>query len=96
MIKLSLTSAGSVTRNRGEASSYGYRMYPRGLASALEECRELHVPIELTEIGIDTGISTDAEEKERIGYSDKIFQVVKKAVEEGVPVESLLLLDCKG
>lgn len=90
LIKVSLKGGGSVTRVAGEKlTSYDYRAYPQGLASMLEECKSLNVPVDLTEIGIDTGISTDATEQERIRYFDRIFQVVQKGLENGVPIRSL-------
>ncbi len=90
LIKISLAGGGSVTRIPGEKlTSYDYRAYPQGLASMLEECRSLGVPIDLTEIGIDTGISSDASEKERIRYFDRIFQVIKRGLENGIPIRSL-------
>lgn len=79
----------SVTREKEKLTSYEYRKYPQGLASALEECSSLNVPIDLTEIGIDTGINFDDSDQERIAYFDKIFQVVQKAIHHGVPVRSL-------
>jgi beta-glucosidase len=90
LIKLSFFGGESVTRNPEEKlTSYQYRTYPQGLASALEEISTLGVPIDLTEIGIDTGITTDESDRERILYFDKVFQVVQKAVDLGIPVRSL-------
>jgi beta-glucosidase len=92
-LKLSLTGGGSVTRVPGEKlSALGYRAYPQGLASLLEECRELDVPVHLTEIGFDTALNKDeatGSDSERIAYFEKIFQVVKKAIASGIPVHSL-------
>lgn len=89
-LKLSVTGGGSVTRIPGEnLSSLGYRAYPQGLASAIEECRSLGVPIDLTEIGFDIGINKDITDKERISYFQRIFQVVQKAIQSGIPVRSL-------
>ncbi len=90
LIKLSMTGAKSASRIPEEKlTSYDYRTFPEGLASALEELRALNVPIELTEIGIDTGINTDSNDQARILYFDKIFQVIQKAIDDGVPVRAL-------
>ncbi len=90
LLKLSLTKAESVTRVPGEKlTSYQYRIYPQGLASILEEANTLGVPIDLTEIGIDTGINVESTDQERIAYFDKIFQVVQMAKEQAIPVRSL-------
>ncbi len=90
LLKLSFGKGESVTRELDEKlTSYQYRMYPQGLASILEEMRSLGVPIDLTEIGIDTGINKDLEDKERICYFEKIFQVIQKAKDNGVPIRSL-------
>lgn len=90
LLKLSFGNGESVSRVPGEKiTSYQYRMYPQGLASALEEFGALHVPVDLTEIGLDTGVNLDKEDKERIRYFDKVFQAVEKALENGVPVRSL-------
>jgi len=96
LLKISFTGGGSVTRNPEEKkTSYDYRLYPQGLASVLDEFRTLKnpqgepIPIDLTEIGIDIGVNTDATDKERIAYYDKVFQVVGKALENGVNVRSL-------
>lgn len=90
LLKFSLTKGESVSHDPDEKmSAYRYRVYPQGLASALEELRSLGVPIDITEVGIDTRINTDATDKERIRYFDRIFQVVQLALEEGLPVRSL-------
>lgn len=91
LLKLSLTGGSSVTREREEKiSSYEYRTYPQGLGSAIEEMRALQVPIDLTEIGIDTGINHNPiDDAERIRYFDRVFQVVKRALDLGAPVRSL-------
>lgn len=90
LIKLSLTKAQSVSRVPNEKlSSYEYRIYPQGLASALEEFGSLNIPIDITETGIDIGINTDPTDKERIRHFDRLFQAVEKAKERGVPVRSL-------
>jgi len=90
LLKISFTGGESVTRIPEETiSSYQIRMYPQGLASAIEEFRSLNIPIDLTEIGLDTGVMTDASDKERIAYFDRIFQVVQKALDEGAQVRSL-------
>lgn len=90
LIKLSWTGGTTVTRNAEERlNSFGCRVYPQGLASALEEFRCLGIPIDLTEIGVDTAINNDPSDRERIKYFDRIFQVVKKALDVGVPVRSL-------
>lgn len=86
----------SVTRVEGEnVTSYRYRAYPQGLASALEEFSRLKtpdgfpMPIELTEIGIDLGLNHDEKDQERIQYFSKIFQVIEKAKAQGIPVRSI-------
>ena len=90
LIKLSWTKGESVTRVLNEkTSSYQFRMYPQGLASALDELKTLGVPIDLTEIGIDTGVNQDLTDQERISYFDKIFQVIQKALDHGIPIRSL-------
>lgn len=90
LLKFSFTGGDSVTRKEGEKiTSYQYRQYPQGLASALEEFRSLGIPIDLTEIGIDTGINLDENDLERIAHFDKIFQVVQKAIDDNVQVRSL-------
>ena len=91
LIKISFSGGDSVARDSPEQklSAMRYRTYPQGLASALEEFRSLNVPIDLTEIGIEIGINTDSSDNERIQYFDKIFQVVEKALAQGVPVRSL-------
>lgn len=92
LLKLSFTGGGSVTRNPKERlSAYGYRMYPQGLASAIEECRKFGVPIDLTEIGLDTGVNSDQTENERILYFDRILQVVQEAQRHGANVRTLHL-----
>lgn len=80
---------GSVARQDQDLTSYGYRTYPQGLASAIEECSTLGVPMELTEIGIDIGINQDASDTKRIRYFNRIFQVIQKALNEGKNVRSL-------
>jgi beta-glucosidase len=90
LLKLSFKGVTSVTREPNEKlTSLQYRVYPQGLASALDEMSTLGVPIDLTEIGIDTAITTDESDWERIRYFDRIFQVVQKAVDYGIPVRSL-------
>lgn len=90
LLKFSLSGGESVTREPEERlATYQYRTYPQGLASLLEEFKTLGVPIDLTEIGIDTGINTDSTDRERIRYFDRVFQVVQKALENGIPVRSL-------
>ncbi len=90
LLKMGLTKMRSVSRNPDEElTSYEYRAFPEGLASVLEECRSLGVPIELTEIGIDTGISADDSDEARIRYFSRIFQVVQQAIDDGIPVRSL-------
>ncbi len=80
----------SVTRIPGEkTASYQFRMYPQGLASALEEFRDLNVPIDLTEIGMDIGVNKEENDSERIKYFDRILQVVERALEHNIPVRSL-------
>lgn len=90
LLKLSLSGGASVTREPNEKiSSYQYRMYPQGLASALHEMSELNIPIELTEIGIDTGVNVTEDDQERIRYFERILQVVQKALFYNVPIQSL-------
>jgi len=96
LLKLSFTGGASVTRIPNEKlSSYEYRQYPQGLASALDEFNTLTTPtggrmkIKITEVGIDRGINTDETDKERIAHFDKIFQVVQKAIENGVDIDEL-------
>lgn len=75
-------------------TSYEYRAFPQGLATALEEGHSLRtpeggkMPIEITEIGIDIGINTDMDDKERIRYFDKLLQVVQFGLEKGVNIRS--------
>lgn len=87
---------GSVSREPGEkVCSYQFRMYPQGLASVLYEASLLKtpegnpVPIEITEIGMDTGVNSDGNDDMRIQYFGRIFQVVQKALEHGIDVRSL-------
>ena len=89
LIKLSLTKGESVTRVPDEkCSAYGYRPYPQGLASALEEFSALKIPIEITETGIDVGINKDDGDSERIRHFDRLFQSVQRALNQGIPVRS--------
>lgn len=88
LLQCSFSGVRSVAREIG-LTTYQYRAYPQGLSSALEECRSLKVPIDLTEIGIDTGINKNTMDRERILYFDKIFQVVEKALTQGIEVRSL-------
>jgi beta-glucosidase/6-phospho-beta-glucosidase/beta-galactosidase len=104
LLKLSLLKGGeSVTRVEGEkVTSRGYRAYPQGLASALEEFSHLKtpdgspIPIDLTEIGIDTGINHDERDLERIQYFGRIFQVIEKARAAGIPVRSICFWSATG
>ncbi len=87
---------GSVSRVPGEkVCSYQFRAYPQGLASALYEASLLKtpegdpVPIEITEIGMDTGINSDESDAPRIEYFGRIFQVVEKALQHGIHVRGL-------
>ncbi len=90
LLDFSRGKEGSVTRVPGEkTASYQFRMYPQGLASALEEFKALEVPIDLTEIGMDTGVNKDGYDFERIRYFDRVFQVVQRALENNIPVRSL-------
>lgn len=90
LIRLSFKGLKSVSENPLERlSSYKYRTYPQGLASLLVEFQSLHLPIELTEIGIDTGINQDETDRERIRYFDRIFQEVEAAIDAGILVRSL-------
>jgi len=91
LLKLSFTGGDSVTRVAGEkVSDYQYRSYPQGLASAIEECSRLGVPIDLTEIGADISFNLNERSDEaRIRYFDKVFQVIQKALEQNKPVRKL-------
>ncbi len=91
LLKVDFSGGRSVTRVRGEKlTSYDYRMYPQGLASALHEFNQLGVPIDITEIGLDTGVNkSDHDDSVRIQYFERIFQVVRRALEEGINVRSL-------
>lgn len=95
LLKASFKGVDSATYEKGEKmSAYRYRAFPQGLASALEEARDLKtpegapIPIEITEIGIDIGINHDHEDKERIRYFDRLFQVMQLALKDGVPLQS--------
>jgi hypothetical protein len=84
------TSKWSVSRNPNELTDYEYRLYPQGLASALEELSTLGIPIDITEVGIDTGINPSKESDEpRIIYFDKLLQVVDRALKNKIRVRSL-------
>jgi beta-glucosidase len=93
----------SVTRVEGEnLTSYKYRAYPQGLASALEEFSHLKtpdgspIPIDLTEIGIDLGLNHDERDLERIQYFGRVFQVIEKAKACGIPVRSIYFWSATG
>jgi beta-glucosidase len=80
---------GSVSRIKGEKlSTYKYRVFPEGIASCLDEFRDLGVPIDITEVGIDIGIN-ELDDEARIVFFDRIFQSVQKAIDCGVNVRSL-------
>lgn len=80
----------SATRVLDEkTTAYLFRQYPQGLASAIDEISVFGKPIDLTEIGIDTGINKGDDDHERIAYFNKIFQVVQRALNEGKQVRSL-------
>jgi len=82
--------SGSATRVEGEnLSTYKYRMYPQGIATALEEFATLGVPIDITEVGIDKGVNKNGNDQERIAYFTKLFQAVQKAIDHGVDVRSM-------
>ena len=96
LLSFSPIGGGSVTRVDNEnLSSYKYRAYPQGLASALEEFSHLKtpsgapLPIEITEVGIDTGLNHDERDLERIQHFGRLFQVVQKALDYGVPIRSV-------
>jgi beta-glucosidase len=92
LVKLSFFGGESATRVPEEkTTAYQFRQYPQGLASAIDEISALGKPIDLTEIGIDTGINKGDDDHERISYFNKIFQVVQKALDEGKEVRSLHL-----
>jgi len=82
---------GSISRVENEKlTSYGYRTYPQGLMSMLEELSSLGVPIDLTEVGIDTGINHDLEaDAERIAYFEKILQAASLALKHGIDLRSI-------
>ncbi len=69
--------------------SLEFSPHPQGLATILDQLSSLEIPIELTEIGMDTGINCDTSDEERIQYYDRVFQVVERALEQGVNVRSL-------
>ena len=82
----------SVTRNEDEGvSSYRFRLYAQGLASAILELSKLNIPIHLSEIGIDTGVDKDGTDLTRMRYFGKIFQVVQKAIDLNMDIRSLYL-----
>lgn len=90
LVYVSLRGGDSVTRVPGErTTNYRYRMYPQGLASALQECAALGRPVDLTEIGIDNGVNHSTNEAERIAYFEKILQVIQKAIHENINIRSL-------
>jgi beta-glucosidase len=92
LLKISLSGGDSVTRVSGEkVCAYRYRTYPQGLASAIEEMSAFDKPIDLTEIGMDTGINKGDDDHERIAYFNKIFQVVQRALDARMPVRSMML-----
>jgi beta-glucosidase/6-phospho-beta-glucosidase/beta-galactosidase len=82
---------GSVTRNEEEALSvYGYRAYPQGLVSALEELKSLEIPIDLTEVGIDRGINKEQQtDAARIAYFEKVLQAAQVAINQGIDLRSI-------
>jgi beta-glucosidase len=84
------TAKWSVARNPHELTDYEYRAYPQGLASAIEELSVLKIPIDITEVGIDTGLNISQETDEaRITYYDRLLQVVERALAHGIPIRSL-------
>lgn len=90
LVKLSLFGGESATRVPEEkTTAYLFRQYPQGLASAIDEMSAFGKPIDLTEIGIDTGVNKGDDDHERIAYFNKIFQVVQRALNEGKQVRSL-------
>jgi len=89
LLQIGLCGGDSVSRVPGERiATYRFRMYPQGLASAIYEASKLGVPIELTEIGMDTGVNVDGTDAQRIEYFGKIFQVIQKALDQGINVRS--------
>jgi beta-glucosidase/6-phospho-beta-glucosidase/beta-galactosidase len=81
---------GSVSRLRERLTGYGYRPYPQGLVSVLEEFSALEIPIDMTEIGIDSKIDQDAElDSERIAYFEKIFQAAQFGLDQGIDLRSI-------
>lgn len=62
-----------------------YRMFPEGLADAIEECDQLGIPIYISEVGVDT------EENKRIEYFDKIFKIVSRAIEKGSDIRGVYI-----
>lgn len=90
LVKLSLFGGESATRVPEEkTTAYLFRQYAQGLASAIDEMSIFGKPIDLTEIGIDTGINKGDDDHERIAYFNKVFQVVQKALDAGKQVRSL-------
>ena len=55
----------------------------------LEELSTLGIPIDLTEVGIDTNINKNGDDAERIAYFEKVFQVAQVAINEGINLRSI-------
>ena len=72
-------------------SGYGYRIYPQGIASVLEEINVLKIPIDITEVGVDAVVSQCSLDLGRITYFNKLFQATQKAIDSGVDVRSLYI-----
>jgi len=90
LVKLSFFGGDSVSRVKDEkTTAYRFRMYPQGMASALEEMASLGKPIVISEVGLDTGVNKGDDDHERIQYLNRISQVVKKALDEGINIQAV-------
>lgn len=90
LIKISLFGAESTTRIPDQKlSSYGYRQWARGLASAIDEASKLKVPVDITEVGCDTGMNLSDDDTERKLYFRKILFIVQKALILGYDIRSV-------
>ncbi|CRX39310.1 family 1 glycosylhydrolase [Estrella lausannensis] len=69
----------------GKMTNMPFRFYPQGLATLLEECRELKKPIWITETG---AAAPEPDQKE---FIKKALKVASYARETGVPVERVYL-----
>lgn len=74
------------THYNGEKMTYmPFRFYPQGLASLLDECREIKKPIWITETG------TAAPEADQKEFIKKALKVASFAKSQGVPLERVYL-----